>query len=257
MFLRTSILLFSLALPVFIFAQTILPVGTPAVQQYSKSQYKAGNQNWSISVDKTGMIYTGNNEGLLSFDGQYWSLHLLPNKSIVRSVKVSNDGKIYTGGHGEFGYWERFPLGKMKYTSLSKLVKNQQQLKNDEIWRIAIHDKAIYFQAFSKTYIYENHSIKELTAAGEPFLFLHHVKNKLFLEQIPSGLHLLENNELSPLAEKDILKYKNILTILPFDNNNYIIGTANNGLYKLDNQQQISFWACEASTVLADRKSVV
>ena len=34
------------------YCQTIIPTGTPFVKQYKKDQYKAGNQNWSLAVDK-------------------------------------------------------------------------------------------------------------------------------------------------------------------------------------------------------------
>jgi membrane protein implicated in regulation of membrane protease activity len=68
------------------------------VKQYKKDQYKAGNQNWSLAVDKDGRIYSANTEGLLQFDGQYWRIFPLPNHSTVRSVAIGKDGKIYTGG---------------------------------------------------------------------------------------------------------------------------------------------------------------
>lgn len=44
----------------------------PPVYNYTTSNYKAGNQNWSIRQSKNGVIYFGNNNGLLSFDGVNW-----------------------------------------------------------------------------------------------------------------------------------------------------------------------------------------
>jgi len=235
-------------------SQSISSIGTPAVQQYLKTQYKAGNQNWSLSFAANGILYAGNNEGLLSFDGTYWNLHHLPNKSTVRSVKVANDGKIYTGGHAEFGYWERNYLGKLKYTSLSNYVKDKSILKNDEIWKIIFFDNTIIFHSFSKSYLFNKNEIRTLTAKGEPFLFAHHINNNLYYEQIPSGLHQFINNQLSPLKDKTLLINKNILSILPYDQDKSLIATANDGFFFLDKNNNIEKWRIEASEVLSRYK---
>ncbi|MGN0003633.1 MAG: triple tyrosine motif-containing protein [Sphingobacterium composti] len=235
-------------------AQSISPIGTPAVQQYTKSQYKAGNQNWSIAIAQNGILYAGNNEGLLSFDGTYWNLHQLPNKSTVRSVNIAADGKIYTGGHGEFGYWVRNKLGKLKYTSLSTYIKDKSILKNDEIWKIIFLNDIIIFHSFSKSYLFQNNEIRTLTADGEPFLFAHLINTNLYYEQIPSGLHQLNNGKLVPLKDKNVLFNKNILSILPYDQNKSLIATANDGFYFLDKNNNIEKWNSEASDVLSKYK---
>lgn len=232
-------------------SQSISSIGSPAVLQYAKSQYKAGNQNWSLGFTSNGILYAGNNEGLLCFDGTYWTLHHLPNKSTVRSVKVANDGKIYTGGYAEFGYWERNKLGRLKYTSLSALIKDKTTLINDEIWKIIFFQDTIIFHSFSKSYIYKNNQISSITAQGEPFLFAHQVNNKLYYEQIPSGLHEFENNKLIPHPSKDILLNKNILSILPYGKERILLATANDGLYFLEKDKSIKPWKCAASDILS------
>ncbi|HCC85446.1 MAG TPA: hypothetical protein DEQ06_02420, partial [Porphyromonadaceae bacterium] len=44
----------------------------PPVFNYSTGIYKAGNQNWAIAQGGNGVIYVGNNNGLLSFEGVNW-----------------------------------------------------------------------------------------------------------------------------------------------------------------------------------------
>ena len=70
----------------FLFPLTCLgqnTIGLPDVINYSKQSYAAGLQNWDIKQDKNGIIYIAKNEGLLSFDGWYWTLYQLPNRTIV------------------------------------------------------------------------------------------------------------------------------------------------------------------------------
>ena len=231
--------------------QSIIPTGTPFVKQYKKSEYKAGNQNWALAVDQEGRIYSANTEGLLRFDGQYWRLHPLPNHSTVRSVAVGKEGNIYTGGRGEFGYWTTKGFGDMTYHSLSKLVKDKIYFPKEEIWKIIVDNKRVFFHTFSKCYIWENNSIRSLTAEGEPFLFPHKVGKQLFFEQLPSGLHEFKEGKLIPVKGKGILKDKNVLAILPFDKTYSLVATSLSGLYLMDMLGNIAPWSVPANALLS------
>lgn len=233
-----------------IYAQHIPRVGSPFVQQYNKSAYHAGNQNWGLSISPEGFIYAANTEGLLSFDGQEWRLYSMPRHSSLRSVLVHTDGKIYVGGAGEFGFWTRSKFGKMNYSSISDSVKNKELLRNDDIWRIIIDQDAIYFHAFSKSYRYQNGKIETITAQGEPFLFGHQVRNNIYFEQIPSGLHQLNGKQLKRIPDASKLQQANILSMLPFGKDQTLIATANNGLFLMNPSGEISSWSVQADDEL-------
>ena len=102
------------------YASDIKSIGVPYIENYPKAVYASGNQNWSIAKDSKGVMYFGNAEGLLTFDGRYWQKYIMPNRQIVRSVATDNRGKIYTGSFGEFGYWA-IKNNKLAYNSLTHL----------------------------------------------------------------------------------------------------------------------------------------
>ena len=129
-------------------AQNIQNIGVPYVENYVKSTYQAGNQNWSVTKDEHGIFYFGNSEGLLSFDGKFWQTHPIPHQLIVRSVAADGKGKIYTGGYGEFGYWQYNQQAILQYHSLTRLVKDKSKL-NNEIWKIYIDGDRVLFQTFA------------------------------------------------------------------------------------------------------------
>src|SRR3546814_12660349 len=62
---------------------------TPFITNYSKREYKAANQNWSVAQAPNGMLYVANSEGLLAFDGSQWTLMELPDATIDRKRVVS------------------------------------------------------------------------------------------------------------------------------------------------------------------------
>ncbi len=122
--MKTGILVLFSQLSIFLlYGQNT--IGIPDIINYSKSSYNAGTQNWDIIQDKNGIVYFANNDGLLSFDGTYWKLYPLPNKSVVRSLTISSEQKIYVGGQDEFGYFSANREGKLVYTSLKPLLSSK------------------------------------------------------------------------------------------------------------------------------------
>jgi DNA-binding CsgD family transcriptional regulator len=247
--MRKKVLLASVLLLMNIasFAADIKSIGVPYVQNYTKAQYQSGNQNWSVTRDEHGIMYFGNAEGLLAFDGKYWQLYHMPNGQIVRSVAADGKGKIYAGGFGEFGYWEDNKAGFLKYHSLIGLV-GARQLLNEEIWKIYVDGKRVIFQSFGSIFIYADGKIT-VVKAPRPFLFLLKCSSRYFVEEVNEGLFELKNNKLVFIAGSKILGNSGVLSILPFKNNCFLIGTAKNGLF-VYNGSQITPWANQANDFL-------
>ena len=49
-------------------------VGHPFLTYFGPADYDAAGQNWAIIEDERGVIYVGNNVGLLEYDGVSWRL---------------------------------------------------------------------------------------------------------------------------------------------------------------------------------------
>lgn len=227
-------------------ATDIQSIGVPYVQNYTKSVYRSGNQNWSVTRDENGVMYFGNSEGLLSFDGRYWQLYRMPNGQIVRAVASDGKGRIYVGCFGEFGYWSYSTSGKFKYTSLLKdLPKNNAP--NDEIWKIYTDKNRVIFQSFGSIYIYENNRINAPIRLANPYLFLFKAGNRYFIEVITKGLYELKGKRLDFIPGSE--KLTSVLSILPFKNNSYLIGTSKNGLFVFD-ESGIRPWQNQANEFL-------
>ena len=53
--------------------------GLPPLKVFSPKEYEASRQSWSILQDDRGILFFGNNEGLLTYDGSNWELIPSPN----------------------------------------------------------------------------------------------------------------------------------------------------------------------------------
>ncbi len=238
-----SLLLFlSMAMVIRSHAQS-----TYLVKHYTKQDYHAGSQNWSVDTDLDGNVYLGNNDGLLVFNGTHWTTFRNPDQTIVRSVYVAPDKRIYTGSYEEFGYWEPDATHELKYHSLKPLLQNVP-FHNSEIWKIVECSNKIYFQSFASLFVYDHHTVKPVELPGS-VIFLLKARNRLFVQSVTGDLYEIIGDKLRIIEAGSILEGAEVKTILPYAANDFLIGTTANGLF-IYNGKTISPWKSEANELL-------
>lgn len=206
----------------------------PHVINITREKYNADNKNWSIGQDERGVMYFANDYGLLEFNGVTWKTNRLPNALNVRSIAVLSHNTIFTGSYEEFGRWDRDISGKLAYTSLSQNI-DKRNFKNDDFWKICICGDKVYYQSFSSIYIYDiNNSTIDQIDNGLAYFFLFKIRNELLYQQIKGPLFRINNKKVEKIAGSEILSETEVRTILPYDNDKYLIGTSSKGVFIYD-----------------------
>ncbi len=220
--------------------------GIPFIINYTKGDYNASTQNWSVIQDNRGIIYFGNNEGLLEFDGTEWRLYRISNNSTVRSVATDKYGRVLLGAFNEFGFMEPNRQGELKYNSLTgKIPVNSRNF--GEVWKIHVtSNNQIIFQSFTSIFILENDTIDVINGN---FQFSFYVNDRLFVQVRNSGLYELNDRKLTMVKDGDIFSDNYVWTMLPTKRREILIGTSDNGLYKL-NHQGIKKWTTQVDKFL-------
>ena len=212
-------------------------IGVPFIRNYPKREYKAGTQNWGIAQDQKGFMYFANNEGLLVFDGVAWQLYKMPNSSLTRSVYISESGGIFVGAYNEFGKMEFGSGGKMEFKSLKKLIPAEYQ-NFDDIWNIHPIDGKIVFQSYFNAFILNPDTSITVLKAPVRFQNSFKVREKLFFNDIDTGLYELAGEKLIELPGCTGLKGEEISSILPFsESDEVLICTLNKGIFIYDGKQ--------------------
>lgn len=196
-------------------------------------------------------MYFANNEGLLEFDGSHWQLYGLPNRSIIRSIKIDENDRIYIGQQNDFGYMEPDAKGQLKYHSLRDLVPPGDR-NFEEIWRIHLTNFGVIFQSYSHLFIYHDGKITKAPIKHR-LKFSFYLNDRLWVQDEESGLEEYRNGRFYQLPGLDSIIGKEIWTILPVYNNRYLIGTANNGVYSYDGQK-LTPWTGVANKFLKDNQ---
>ncbi|HVF96760.1 MAG TPA: triple tyrosine motif-containing protein [Flavisolibacter sp.] len=205
-------------------------IGLPDIINYSKGTYGGGLQNWDIEQDKNGIIYIANNEGLLSFDGRYWVLYPLPNKTIVRSVKIGTDNRVYVGGQDELGYFEPNQNGKLVYTSLVSFIPEKERAFGD-VWDIACLKNDIFFRSASKILKLSGEAFTVYKPAFE-WSYMGGCGGQLYAHDIKNGFFHFENGVWKLLVPFNRLPFTSPITaIVSYSADTFRITTLKNGVF--------------------------
>jgi len=225
----------------------------PPVFNYSTGIYKAGNQNWAIAQGGNGVIYVGNNNGLLSFEGVNWKLHPLPNNLSVKSIFVDTTitpERIYVGSFEEFGYFEPDETNQLIYHSIKNLAKDYP-FHNDEVWTIHPFNGKLYFQSFSGVFVYDGKEVTTLKPSPA-VLYFFPVGEKMFAQLINDDFCRFDGEQFHPVITRDQLNDDNVVALLPFDDD-YLLVTSKNGLFRFsENVQTMIPWTISTAPELQE-----
>lgn len=140
-------------------------LGQPPVRNFSRKIYRAGTQNWDAAQDARGVLYWANNEGLLEYDGTTWRRYPVRNGTIVRSLAIAPDGRIFVGAQSEIGYFYPDATGRLAYHSLTALVPPAYRSFED-VWDIVPHDGALFFRTNHCVFRYHDGAIEAYEPGG-------------------------------------------------------------------------------------------
>lgn len=135
--------------------------GIPLIRNYTVLDYGAEAQNWAIAQDPSGILYFGNNHGVLMFDGTQWDLISIANHSMVTALEVDDSGRLYVGGAGEFGYLKPDSLGRPMYVSLSDSLVGEAGIFG-KVWNVHATNHGVYFRARERMFRFDGEQLEVL-----------------------------------------------------------------------------------------------
>ena len=209
--------------------------GLPEIRNFPRSEYAGGIQSWSVAETDNGLLYFANNSGLLEYNGTHWSLY----KSIqaINRAVCADSNRIYVGGFNEFGFYEENDKGMLDYHSLIHLIKDKIG-DFDEIWRIHKTSFGIVFQSFRAIFIYHDGEI-DIIYPRLNFHFSYYVNGILWVYDEEQGLMHYRDGKLNTVPGGDYFIGTQIWSILPLNDDEVIIGTSTNGIFRYNGRKVI------------------
>ncbi len=178
----------------FTFGQVENETGIPYVVNYLPKDYNGHIQNWQIEQDRRGVMYFANGDGVLQFDGTKWRLHNIEQNSYISSIKMAENGRLYVGETGKFGYLEPNIQSNYQYKSLTDKLTSENKSFADIVQILNI-DTTFFFQSMDKLFVYDQDTIITFEPKGHYqscFLF----NNSFYVQDDSQGLFRFYKNKL-------------------------------------------------------------
>lgn len=180
-----------------------LEIGYPFFYNITPSENGYGSNNFSLAQDSRGVMYVGNFNGIVEYDGVEWNRIKLSGNPIL---KADNYGRVYCGGYNELGYLLPNDRGRTYFKKL--FVDTTGQI--GQLTNICHEYNKLYFTTENSVYVYEDSSA-QLLYRNDEYVSLFEINHRLFiasgkgLHQINSAGEVIFTNSCHELGSEQIV----------------------------------------------------
>lgn len=203
--------------------------GNLFTHNFLPADYPGQTQNWAVRVDSNNVVWVGNQDGLMSFNGATWQLIQTPQKSTIRSIEFDKNGKLYAGGIADFGFIAN-ATHHQKYISLRNKIP--EGLNFNDVWSIVSNDEQVLFLTDNYIFHLIDDSIQINPKTLNNFYLAYETNGQLFVQQMGGGLYLADKNHLIHVKNSQFFAQKKIHAIIAMEDY-HLICTKNHGLFKV------------------------
>ena len=214
-------------------------MGHPLSKVYVPGDYNAHGQNFSITQDKSGIIFLANFAGVLEYDGTNWKTIPTDNISRVSALLTDKAGRVMVGANGEFGFLGFDSLGVHKFISLSKTIR-QKILPVIQIFELK---DGIYFITKDAWYIWNGKSVRvQKNAFHTSAAFKYKDKVIVYSKDIVTGsdkgVILVDDKSVTEIQRgANVPVLLDVVSVVPLADGNALLLTTNQGFFKLINNR--------------------
>lgn len=195
-------------------------------QNYLPEDYGGATQNFAIVEGHDGLIYAGNTEGVLVYDGHVW--RLIETQALVRSLAVGEDGVIYVGAVNDFGRLVPDEKGRLSYQSLRERSGSGSAVFRD-VWRTLVNGKDVWFSSKERLFRLRDGKVTSYDP-DISFGFAFRCRNEIIVQETDAGLRRFSEGNWSVIPGTPEAGLPVIYAILPHAEDGLILCTRAEGL---------------------------
>jgi hypothetical protein len=214
--------------------------GLPFVDSFTPREFQGHSQVWAIAEDAAGLVYFGNLNQVLVFDGARWEHLPVPHAAFVRGLAVDEEDTLWIGGVDELGYAKTDSTGARVFVSLKdKLPPDTQNF--GETWRVIATPAGVWFHTAKALLRWNGQSFAHLPFVTESQRSLAAVGSEIWLtgskedwfKVIDQGSEL----QLAPLPTPPNSRGSRVLEAAPTASpKRFIVATDHKGLWAWDGE---------------------
>ena len=225
--------------------------GTFSHRYVGPDTYGGHKQNWDAAQDSSGILYVGNTEGILSYDGREWRRVPTANRSIARSVVADEEGRIFVGAQRDFGVLRRDSTGRLQHVSLLDHVPQAHRSFTD-VWRTETTSDGVYFVTSRRIFRWqpEARTMDSWAPPREEFGQGGTARDSLFINAYGRGLMTVAGDSLQLVPGGETFSDREVIFVRSHPRHGVVVGTYS-GLFVRDGNAFRRF-ATEVDALLND-----
>lgn len=200
-------------------------------EHFAPRDYHAHPQNWSITQDSRGIIYVGNYDGILAYDGATWQLIRTPTNSTVRSLAADTSGRVYVGLQGDFGYVTSDSTGDIRYKSLASELREEFRGFRD-VWNTHVDESQVYFQTKNSLIRWNGETFKVWNSV-HGFHTSFRVGGEIYVREKGVGIRKVSGDNLILIDGGDKYADKQIFMLAKHPEGGLLVATQKDGFTRL------------------------
>lgn len=209
--------------------------GSPFITNFSSND-ESMNENYSLCLDKNGVLLIANRKGILIYDASDWSIVKTTELPLI--VSPDPEGElIFTGLRNGIGYLKKNQFGNYAFTQLAGKEAGI-------VTQIVFVKNYVYFLSQSVLTRINTQDLTEIrywkSKSQKPYNNLIVFNSDLLIDISGEGLKKVEGNNLTTFNQSFALNGK-IIFSLPYDSRNILIGASDNKCYLFDGKQIRNF----------------
>ena len=206
-------------------------LGRPFLQNFALRDYHAHNQNWAAVQDAQGILYFGNKNVVLEYDGVSWRKNSLSQTTYVRGLAIEpSTGRVFAGAVDELGYFERGANGENNYVSLLDKVPAEARDFRD-IRRVYVTSGGVFFVAEQQVLRWRDGAFKTWRLPNASRLQSHVVADQLYVQHPDIGLLRLDGETFVPASNDPLFRRTQVTLLILERDGSITVGTNDEGLF--------------------------
>ncbi len=207
-------------------------MGTPFMQQWSRAELQIHTANRKVAQGPNGLIYVGNDNALLEYDGVRWHKYDLPNASRVRDF-VFHEGVLYVGTTSDMLVLEPDARGRLQWRSLIADWPVEDKRFGD-IWNTVGWGRWVVFLAEEALFVWDGEQVQRLEQPGGELDLLVAAGGRLWVSSRKGRLYQFFPEQLRLQAAADIPAGVRFRDALDWPDGRLLFFSRNHGLWWLE-----------------------
>ena len=212
-------------------ASSFNEVGRFYVRNFAPQEYGSHAQNWAVAQGRDGLLYFGNGSGVLEYDGVSWRQTRTANRSVVRSLAVDADGRVFVGGRNELGYLTADSVGQRSYVSLVDHIADEDRRFAD-VWSIEETTEGLYFRTYKRLFRWDGQQMKTWRHEAR-LLSTFVLRDTLYVQQEGLGLMSMDGDSLNLVPGGAFFRDNRIFGVVPQGESSVLGVILEEGRYRL------------------------